>query len=94
MLRVDKDGKDTVEKRQVQIGLRLPGYVEILNGLSEGEQVVTHGNSKVRPGDALDVMAVDDGSVDIATIIKDQKTHVKDNQGKDNKSQNNRDGQP
>jgi len=84
MLRLDKDGKDTVEKKQVQIGLRLPGYVEILDGLSEGEQVVTHGNSKVHPGDVLDVMAVDDGSIDIATIIKKQKTNV----------QNNKDGQP
>ncbi len=81
MLRVDKDGKDTVEKKQVQIGLRLPGYVEILDGLSEGEQVVTHGNSKVRPGDILDVMAVDDGSVDITNIIKKQKTAVQDNKG-------------
>lgn len=81
MLRVDKDGKDTVEKKQVHIGLRLPGYVEIINGLSEGEQVVTHGNSKVRPGDVLDVMAVDDGSVDIASIIKKQKTAVQDNKG-------------
>ena len=72
MLRVDKDGNDTVEKREVKIGIRLPGYVEILDGLSEGQQVVTHGNSKVKPGDALDVMAVDDGSIDIPSIIKNQ----------------------
>lgn len=73
MVRVDKEGKDTVEKRQVKIGLRLPGYVEILDGLSAGEQVVTHGNNKVQPGDVLDVLAVDDGSVDISSIIKKQK---------------------
>ncbi|MBT8118890.1 MAG: efflux RND transporter periplasmic adaptor subunit [Gammaproteobacteria bacterium] len=73
MLRIEKDGKDTVEKKQVQIGLRLPGYVEILDGLEEGQQVVTHGNSKVQPGDTLDVMAVDDGSIDIADVIKKQK---------------------
>jgi len=72
MLRINKDGADTVEKKQVQIGLRLPGYVEILDGLNEGEQVVTHGNSKVRPGDVLNVMAVDDGSIDISSIIKKQ----------------------
>jgi membrane fusion protein (multidrug efflux system) len=89
MLRVDKDGKDTVEKKQVRIGLRLPGYVEILEGLSEGQQVVTHGNSKVRPGDTLDVMAVDDGSIDIATIIKDQKRDDLNSKGQDKK-----DGQP
>ncbi len=72
MVRVNKDGKDTVEKKQVQIGIRLPGSVEILNGLRAEEQVVTHGNSKVNPGDSLDVLAVDDGSIDIATIIKGQ----------------------
>ncbi len=74
MVRVAKDGKDTVEKTQVKIGLRLPGYVEILDGLSADQQVVTHGNSKVQPGDTLDVMAVDDGSVDISSIIKKQNT--------------------
>ena len=89
MRRIDKNGKNTVEKRQVHIGLRLPGYVEIRDGLSEGEQVVTHGNSKVRPGDILDVMAVDDGSVDIADIIKNQKTHIQDNQRQNNKRQAN-----
>ena len=77
MLRVVKDGKDTVEKRQVKIGLRLPGYVEVINGLSADDQVVTHGNSKVQPGDILDVMAVDDGSVDISSIIKQQNKNGK-----------------
>ncbi len=74
MVRTDKDGKDTVEKREVEIGIRLPGYVEILSGLTAGEYVVTHGNSKVRPGDSLDVLAVDDGSVDIATILQGQQS--------------------
>ena len=81
MVRVNIDGKDTVEKRQVKIGLRLPGYVEILDGLSAGEQVVTHGNSKVRPGDVLDVLAVDDGSVDISSIIKNQSKDEQNNKG-------------
>jgi membrane fusion protein (multidrug efflux system) len=74
VVRVNRDGKDTVEKREVEIGIRLPGYVEILSGLTEGEFVVTHGNSKVRPGDSLDVLAIDDGSVDIATILKGQQS--------------------
>ena len=77
MVRVNKDGKDTVEKRDVEIGIRLPGYVEILSGLSIDEYVVTHGNSRLRPGDSLDVLAVDDGSVDIATIIKGQNNKGK-----------------
>jgi len=74
MRRVSKDGKETVEKQQVKIGLRLPGYVEVLDGLSTGDEVVTHGNSKVQPGDVLNVMAVDDGSIDISDIIKKQNS--------------------
>lgn len=70
LVRSNREGKDTVEKKLVEIGLRLPGYVEIISGLTAGEQVVTHGNTKVKPGDELDVMAVDDGSVDIAAVLK------------------------
>ena len=70
MLRMKSQDKDTVEKKEVNIGLRLPGFVEILSGLKQGDQVVTHGNDKIRPGDELDVLAVDDGSVNIANIIK------------------------
>jgi membrane fusion protein (multidrug efflux system) len=81
MVRVDNSGNDTVEKRQVEIGLRLPGYVEILKGLIAGEQVVTHGNDKVQPGDVLDVLAVDDGSVDISRIIKDQGKNGENKKG-------------
>lgn len=98
MLRVNKDGKDTVEKREVQIGTRLPGYVEIIDGLSVGQQVVTHGNSKVRHGDALDVMAVDDGNIDITAILKKQNNKQGgnniDKKGQNNKDQNNKGSAP
>lgn len=73
MVRVNKDGLDTVEKRQVTTGLRLPGYVEVLQGLNADEQVVTHGNNQIKPGDALNVLAVDDGSKTIAEILKQAK---------------------
>lgn len=76
MVRVNKDGLDTVEKRQITTGLRLPGYVEVLQGLSVDEQVVTHGNNQIKPGDALNVLAVDDGSKPIAEILKQAKKQV------------------
>lgn len=88
MRRIEKDNKDSVEKREVNIGLRLPGYVEILSGLEAGDYVVTHGNSKLQPGDALDILAVDDGSVDITSILKNQHKPVdnkKDQNTKGNK---------
>ena len=44
-----------VEKREVQIGRRRPGQVEILAGLVEGELVVAEGTQKARPGSPVTV---------------------------------------
>jgi len=41
---------NVVEKRTIEIGRRIPGYVVIVSGLEEGERVVTEGTSKVRNG--------------------------------------------
>jgi membrane fusion protein (multidrug efflux system) len=38
------------EKRQVQLGRRIPGYVVVSEGLSGGESVVTEGTHKIRDG--------------------------------------------
>jgi membrane fusion protein (multidrug efflux system) len=38
------------EKRQVRLGRRIPGYVVVSDGLSDGESVVTEGTHKVRDG--------------------------------------------
>jgi membrane fusion protein (multidrug efflux system) len=56
-----KDDGHEAERRQVTIGARRPGVVEILSGLIEGEQVITHGALRVRPGQAVAIRAVDDG---------------------------------
>lgn len=37
------------ERREVKIGVRQPGYVEILSGLKGGEKVVVEGTLKLRP---------------------------------------------
>jgi membrane fusion protein, multidrug efflux system len=39
-----------VNKREVQIGRRAPGRVEVAQGLEEGERVVTEGTLKLREG--------------------------------------------
>ena len=41
--------KNIVNKTEVKIGLRYEGKVEILSGLSEGDQIVAEGLKKVRP---------------------------------------------
>lgn len=57
-------------RRNVRIGTRRPGEVEVLEGLNAGEQVITHGAVKVRPGQAVTVRIVDDGSRSLAEMLK------------------------
>jgi len=74
VMRLVGEGENaTVEKVEVKTGLRMPGYVEILQGLSQGDRVVTHGNDKLKPGDKLDIIGIDDGTVDVATLLKKKK---------------------
>jgi membrane fusion protein (multidrug efflux system) len=44
------------EKRAVVIGRRIPGFVEIVNGLSAGDTVITEGTHKVRDGSNVEVL--------------------------------------
>lgn len=77
MVAVKKQNKEMVEKKVLQIGTRTPGFVEVINGLSVDELVVTHGNSKLSSGGEVSILAVDDGTVDIADIIKGKNTKGK-----------------
>ena len=38
------------ERRQVTLGVRTPGYVEIQQGIQSGEQVVVGGSERLSPG--------------------------------------------
>lgn len=55
MLLVDKDDKQTGERREIKIGDRLPGLVEVVEGLEEGQVVITHGNFRLQPGQPVSV---------------------------------------
>ena len=44
---------DTVEAVSVETGAGVGGWVEIRNGLSAGARVVTRGNERLRPGQAV-----------------------------------------
>ena len=45
---MDKEGK--AQQRQVEIGIRKPGFVEIRSGLEVGEQLVYEGIGRLQPG--------------------------------------------
>jgi membrane fusion protein (multidrug efflux system) len=60
---------NTVEKRELQIGGRRPGLVEVLQGLATGDQVITHGHSRATPGQAVSIIAIDDGSRTLPELL-------------------------
>ncbi len=43
------------ERREVQIGAREPGFVEILSGLKAGEKIVVDGTLRLRPGATVEL---------------------------------------
>jgi membrane fusion protein (multidrug efflux system) len=47
------------EKRTVQLGRRVPGFVAIVSGISAGEAIVTEGTHKIRDGSEVEVIADD-----------------------------------
>lgn len=47
----------TAEKRVVELGRRVPGFVVIEAGLTDGEAVITEGTHKVRDGSAVETPA-------------------------------------
>jgi membrane fusion protein (multidrug efflux system) len=69
VLVVDTSADNTVEQRQVQIGTRRPGEVEIISGLSAGEQVITDGALKVRAGSKVIIRGLDDGTTPISELL-------------------------
>ena len=50
-----EDGAAVAERRQVRTGARRVGQVEIISGLSAGEEVVTDGAMKLRSGQAISI---------------------------------------
>ncbi len=61
---------NVAERRQVRTGARRPGEVEVVDGLTAGDRVITHGSEKVRPGQEVAIQAVDDGSRGLLEMLE------------------------
>ena len=67
---VSGDETMTVERRSVTIGARRKGEVEIMEGVEEGQQIVTHGTLRVRPGIPITIRAVERGDESLTDLLK------------------------
>ncbi len=68
----------TVERREVEIGERRAGWVEVTAGLEAGERLVRHGIQKVRDGDAVRVLDVADEDNPIREILRRHRETLDD----------------
>ncbi len=64
------DGHYVVDKREVTIGSRRPGEVEITQGLDVGAQLITHGALKVKDGSQVMVKAVEAGDQPLKELLE------------------------
>ncbi len=64
------EGGHKAERRQIQIGSRRPGEVEVVSGLLAGELVITHGTQRVRPGETVTLRAIDDGTQALTKLLQ------------------------
>ena len=67
---VDDAAGGTAVRREIRIGGRMPGRVEVVEGLAAGDRIVSQGTLKVRPGQPVKVIAVDDGSRPLAELLR------------------------
>lgn len=70
------ESSTTVERKEIKIGQRLQGFVEVLSGVSATDKVVTHGLQKIRSGQAVHILAEDSGQATLSDLL-----HVKTNEG-------------
>ena len=56
---IDGQGGKVSQRIEARLGLRVPGKVEVLEGLSANDTVVTAGQSRLMRGDALPLRVVD-----------------------------------
>lgn len=65
-----KSSAPTAQARDVVLGAREAGKVEVVSGLTAGEFVITDGTLKVKAGQAVTVLAKDTGDEPLAQLLR------------------------
>lgn len=66
--------KMAAEKREITVGARRPGDMEVTQGLKQGEKVIVQGTMMVRDGGAVTVTAEQKKGESLADLLKRLKT--------------------
>lgn len=70
VLVIDTEDDNRVEQREIEIGERREGQVEILEGVDEGELLISHGVQRVRDGDQVELLGIANDENGIRDILE------------------------
>ncbi|WP_148254336.1 efflux RND transporter periplasmic adaptor subunit [Aidingimonas lacisalsi] len=70
VLVIDSADDNRIEQREVSIGERRVGQVEITGGVTEDELLVSHGVQRVREGDQVELLGIADDETSIREILQ------------------------
>ncbi|MGE0753906.1 MAG: efflux RND transporter periplasmic adaptor subunit [Alphaproteobacteria bacterium] len=69
----NRDGKLIANEREIKLGERQPGVIEVRSGLTEGEQVVAHGTVKIRSGAEITIRATENEDMPLKELLEQQQ---------------------
>lgn len=69
----DRDS-GSIEQRDIEIGSRREGEVEVTAGLEEGELVVTHGADRLHSAATIQLLGIEDASTSVSDILQSQRS--------------------
>ncbi len=65
----DIDGKTIATEKEIQIGARRSGEIEVTSGLTVGDKVINHGMLKLKDGAEIDVKATETEQTNIGEML-------------------------
>jgi membrane fusion protein (multidrug efflux system) len=75
---VENQETTTVEMREIKIGQRRRGEVEVLSGLNDGELIVIHGTTRARPGMPVEVKIAESGDEKLTELLNQNGADIKE----------------
>lgn len=68
-----QNGKEIAKKRSVILGSRRPGDVEIIEGINEGERVITHGTMNISDNSEVTITGIQTGGESLPDLLRREK---------------------
>lgn len=78
----------SVEKREIVMGARRPGEVEVIKNLSAGEKIVVQGTMMAQPGKPVNILAEQKKGESLQDVIKKYQDEPAKEEGQDAKGGN------